>query len=360
MPPHDILRSDTLVREAELKQNCKRRIHPRGSSMTEGRTVRELDLDAFLATDFQGRIRLTNQVLDVRLWSHQQALIWTEVLDDLAARGKRSSPAGRRLMLELIALAPDSEAAEQAYHSWIGDEDRQASPAPTIVYLIVSCHKEPYKSKATAHYQELSVYLQPIFILVGDASAPEAVFDARFLTVPAPDNYEGLVWKVLEGLVAVRRKFGRVGVLKIDDDTRFIAPPRSDQIAELIAATQYAGAVAGDINFDRCWHVGKREHLGDEPYRRRFRGNWAAGPLYYLGPEAVDLLVREYLFYPGEFDGEVFGFEDKVIADVLRAHRLQLAPKHLSHIFGIAGPFDGAFGDQQPMPAPLKTIQREI
>ena len=330
--------------------------------MTEGRTVRQLYLDAFLATDFQGRIRLTNQVHGVRLWSDQQALIWTEVLDDLTARGRRASPAGRRLMLELIALAPDSEAAEQAYHSWIGDEDRQASAAPpTIVYLIVSCRKEPYKSKATAHYQELSVYLQPIFIVVGDANAREAVFDARFLTVPAPDNYEGLVWKVLEGLVAVRRKFGRVGVLKIDDDTRFIAPPRGDQITELIAATQYAGAIAGAINcFDRCWHVGKREHLGDEPYRRRFRGNWAAGPLYYLGPEAVELLVREYLFYPGQFDGEVFGFEDKAIGDVLRAHGLQPTHRDLSPIFGIAGPFDGAFGEQPPALAPLKITQRQI
>ena len=37
---------------------------------------------------------------------------------------------------------------------------------------------------------------------------------------------------------------------------------------------------------------GKRERFGDEPYRRRFRGSWAAGPLYYLGSQAVELLVR--------------------------------------------------------------------
>jgi hypothetical protein len=330
--------------------------------MSDGRMVRHLDLDAFLAVGFEGRIQLTNQVHGVRLWSHQLASIWIEVLDALAARGNRSSLAGRRLMGELMALAPHSEAAEQAYQSWIGDTDRPASPAsPRIVYLIVSCHKEPYKSKSAAHYQELSAYLQPISILVGDESVADAVFDGRFLTVPAPDNYEGLVWKVLEGLVAIRRKFGRVSVLKIDDDTRFMAPPKHDQIVELIiSATQYAGAIAGDINFDRCWHVGKREHLGDEPYRRRYRGNWAAGPLYYLGPKAVELLVREYLFYPGEFDGEVFGFEDKAIGDVLRAHGLQPTRTDLSPIFGIAGPFDGAFGEQPPALAPLKITQREI
>jgi hypothetical protein len=317
--------------------------------------VSQLDLEVFLAADFEGRIRLTNQAHGVRLWSHQLALIWAEVLDDLAAKGKRDSPAGRRLMSELIALAPDSEAAERAYHAWIGDNDRSTAPAPpAIVYLIVSCHKEQYKAKAIAHYRQLSVHLKPIFILVGDQSAADAVFDAPFLTVPAPDNYEGLTRKVLEGLVAVRRKFGRVAVLKIDDDTQLITPPRRDQIAELIATTQYAGAIAGDINFDRCWHVGKRERLGDEPYRRRFRGDWTAGPLYYLGPEAVELLVREYLFYPGEFDGEVFGFEDKAIGDVLRARGLQPTRRDLLPIFGIAGPFDGAFGDQPPALAPLK------
>jgi hypothetical protein len=323
--------------------------------------VSELDLETFLAADFEGRIRLTNQAHGVRLWSHQLALIWTEVLDYLAARGKRGSLAARRLMWELMALAPDSESAQQAYHTWIGDNDRPVSPAPpAIVYLIVSCHKEQFKSKATALYQELSAYLQPIFILVGDESATKAISDTRFMTVPAPDNYEGLVWKVLEGLVAVRRKFGRVGILKIDDDNRFVSPPQRDQIAELTATMQYAGSIAGGINFDRCWHVGKRERLGDEPYRRRFRGDWAAGPLYYLGPEAVELLVREYLFYPGEFDGEVFGFEDKAIGDVLRARGVQPTPKDLSPIFGIAGPFGGAFGDQPPQLAPPKLNQPEF
>lgn len=323
-------------------------------------TQRQLDLDAFLATDFEGRIRLANQAHGARLWSHQLASIWSEVLGNLTAGGRRGSLAERRLMCELIALAPDSEAAERAYHAWIGDDDRPDSfTQPPIIYLIVSCHKEPYKAKAIAHYRELSTHLQPLFILVGDESATEVVFDQKLLTVPAPDNYEGLVWKVLEGLVAVRQKFGRVSVLKIDDDTRFVAPPQRDQIAELIASTQYAGAIVGDSNFNRCWHVGKRERLGDDPYRRRFRGSWAAGPLYYLGPQAVELLVREYLFYPGEFDGEVFGFEDKVIGDVLGFHGLQPSRRDLSRIFGIAGPFDGSFGDHPPVLGPLKITAKK-
>jgi hypothetical protein len=319
-------------------------------------TQRQLAFDAFLATDFEGRIRLANQAHGAaRLWSHQLASIWTEVLEDLAAKGKRGTRAERQLMQELIALAPDSDAAERAYQAWIGDNDRPSSFAPpAIIYLIVSCHKKRYQAKAIAHCRELSAYLQPIFILVGDENATESVFDAGFLTVPASDNYEGLVWKVLEGLVAVRRKFGQVGVLKIDDDTRFIAPPQREEIAQLIASTQYAGHVIGDKNFDRCWHVGKREHFGDEPYRRRFRGRWAAGPLYYLGPQAVELLVREYLFYRGEFDGEVFGFEDKAIGDALGSHGLHPTGKDLSRIFGISGPFGGSFGDQPPIFQPQR------
>jgi len=279
--------------------------------------------------------------------------MWTHVLDNLPAEGQRDSPGRSRLLRELMALAPHSEAAEQAYQVWIGDNDRSSSLVPPpIVHLIVSCNKHEYKSKASTRYSELSPYLKPIFILVGDESVTDAAFDAGILTVSASDHYEGLIGKVLEGLIAVRRKFGRVGVLKIDDDACFIAPPRHDQIVQLIAATQYAGVVIGDNNFDRCWHVGKCASFSDEPYRRRYRGSWAAGPLYYLGPEAVELLVREYLFYPGEFDGEIF--EDKAIADILGYHGLKPTSRDLSSIFGIAGPFEGSFGDQPSALGPLK------
>jgi hypothetical protein len=316
----------------------------------------QIELDAFLAAGFEGRIRLANQAHGARLWSHQLASVWSEVLGDLAAKGKRASCEGRQLMRELIALAPDSDAAEQAYQDWIGDNDRLASFAPPpIIYLIISCQKPQFAAKAIGLHRELSAHLQPIFILVGNEDATVSIFDAGQLTVPACDHYEGLVWKVLEGLVAVRRRFGKVGVLKIDDDTRLTAPPDTEGISELIASTQYAGHVVGDKNFDRCWHVGKRERFGDEPYRRRFRGRWAAGSLYYLGPQAVELLVREYLFYPGEFDGEIFGLEDKAVGDVLGSHGLYPTRKDLSRIFGISGPFDGSFGADPP-PSAAKTL----
>ncbi len=307
----------------------------------------QLDLDAFLAADFAGRIELVNRTRGVRLWSPQLAEVWAVITARLEAAGRLDQAAGRQLIRELIALAPDSPAAEEGFRRWIGDDGRDAAPAaPEIVHLIVSCEK--YKEKAMALYGTLALHLLPTYVLLGGGKAPEAVFEGPFLTVSAPDSYEALTEKILEGLLAVRRRFGRVGVLKIDDDSVFVGPPQPERIAALIASTQYAGFTVGGNDFDRCWHAGKCEHRSDEPYRRRFRGRWAAGPLYYLGPQAVDVLVREYVFFPGEFDGENTGLEDKAVADALRAHGLEPTGRDLSPVFGIAGPFSGSFGDAPP------------
>jgi hypothetical protein len=300
----------------------------------------QLDLAAFLAADFPGRIRLTNRARATRLWSPQLAEVWIDVLSCLSATGQDNTPLGRQLTRELIALAPDTQAAERRYRHWIGDEGRRASQAPDgIVHLVVSCEKN--RSKAIAHCEKLSEHLRPIYVLLGGGGgggAAEATFDGPFLMVPAEDNYENLLWKILESLVAVRRRFGPVGVLKIDDDTRSAAVPQQDRIAELVATTQYAGFVVGRADFDRCWHVGKCERRSDEPYQRRFRGAWAGGPLYYLGPKAVEALVREYLFFPGEFEGELF--EDKAIGDVLRAHGIAPTEFDLQQAFGIDVPYE--------------------
>jgi SAM-dependent methyltransferase len=91
--------------------------------------------------------------------------------------------------------------------------------------------------------------------------------------------------------------------------------------------------MVGAENFDRCWHVGKCEHLKDQPYGRRFRASWAGGRLYYLGPQAVETLVREYLFFPGELDGEIF--EDKAVGDVLARYGIKGLDTDLPGIFGI-------------------------
>lgn len=293
----------------------------------------EIDLDRFLAADFAGRIALANKARGARLWSKQLAEVWSAAAARLEETGVPDRSAGQVLLREMIALAPDDPAALQAFRRWIGDDARNgASATVSIVHLIVSCEK--YKTRAMALHARLAERLQPCLILLGGGDGPDAVFDEPFVIVPAADNYESLTPKVLEGLVAVRRRFGPVGVLKIDDDTLVAGPPRPDRIAALAAATQYAGQIAGGAEFDRCWHAGKCEQRSDEPYRGRYHGTWAGGPLYYLGPQAVELLVREYVFFPGEFDGHLY--EDKAVADALRHHRILPEEIALGDVFGLA------------------------
>jgi len=264
---------------------------------SEGSEAVEFDIDVFLAVDFDGRIRLVNETSGERLWSFQLAEVWADVLDYLKRSSAPMPSLQRQLMRELIALAPDTEMAETAWRTWIDDVDRAALPTPpSIVHLMLSCEK--YKAKAILHYESLAAQFLPIYILLGDPTLSEAVFDGPFLKVPAADNYESLTWKILEGLIAVRRRFGRVGVLKLDDDTILSGPQKPDQIVECVTRSQYAGYLAGGPDLDRCWHAGKCEQVGDSPYRRRFRGLWVGGRLYYLGPDAVDCLVREALFFP--------------------------------------------------------------
>jgi peptidoglycan/xylan/chitin deacetylase (PgdA/CDA1 family) len=292
----------------------------------------DLDFVEFLATDFGGRVRFLNSICGKKLWSHQLAEFWNNAIVALDGTDLAGGSEQRRLERELMLLAPESSFADSAYHRWIGD-DRARESGPGIVYLVISCEK--YRSRALQLHQQLTKGLQPAFVVLGTESAEEALCDDRYLTVPAPDNYESLTIKVLESLVAVRRKFGAVSVVKIDDDSRYIGPPDHAKIAELVASTDYAGwIIAGDTRFfDRCWHAGKCEVLDDEPYRKRFRGEWIGGPAYYLGPTAVEHLVRDYLSYPGEFYGEIF--EDKAIGDTLRAHGITMHRTDLPTMLGL-------------------------
>jgi hypothetical protein len=65
----------------------------------------------------------------------------------------------------------------------------------------VSCEK--YKQRALPLYDKIVSPLNPAFIVLGDENIGEAVFSRPFLTVPAPDNYEGVTDKFLEALIAV-------------------------------------------------------------------------------------------------------------------------------------------------------------
>jgi hypothetical protein len=71
--------------------------------------------------------------------------------------------------------------------------------------------------------------------------------------------------------------------------------------------------------------------------------------LYYIGPSAVEFLVRDYTSFPGEFAGEIF--EDKMVGDLLREHQIIPSEPRLPEVFGIDFP-EGGFG-RPPALTPL-------
>jgi SAM-dependent methyltransferase len=297
-----------------------------------------LNADDFLRSDFEGRVQLVNQAYGATLWSSQLAPVWRDIILKLEHEGPQHSTV-TRLTRELLVLAPDSAAAEEAYRHWMRDDGRRGSiPDPPIVYLIISCEK--YKQRALPVYEKIFPRLSPTFIVLGDETINEAVFSGRFLIVPAPDNYEGLPKKILESFLAVRREFGKVGALKIDDDDDVFGEPDYIKIRELVSSADYAGRTVGNPELDRRFHIGKSEYLR-EPYSKRYRARWAKGALYYLGPRAIDILVRDYMSFPGEFAGEIW--EDKMVGDFLHVHQISLTEARLPEIFGVDYPADGWF-----------------
>jgi hypothetical protein len=83
---------------------------------------------------------------------------------------------------------------------------------------------------------------------------------------------------------------------------------------------------------DRCWHIGKCRDRDMTPYRGRYRGSYAAGASYYLGPIAIDTLVKDYFRYRDEFNIELF--EDKAIGSILRQNGIE---PHSADIAGLLG-----------------------
>jgi hypothetical protein len=295
--------------------------------------VPQLDARTFLESDFAGRIRLANHACGQRLWSSQLAEIWAGAISQAIALTPDDSRTIQDLLREAMILGAELDVAERSYRLFVDSRRAQeVSNSAKIVYLIISCRK--YLDRATALLSHLASTLKPAFVVIGDERLRDTSWKDEFLTVPASDGYEGLPRKVLETLLAVRRAFGRVAVLKLDDDARMIGPPNVEAVDNLVATVEYAGIPVGHGPFDRCWHVGKCEHRGDLPYGKRLRGPWAAGGIYFLGPQALDCVVRDYLFFPDETLGEMF--EDKLVGDILRAHSIPFTPAvDLAPMFGI-------------------------
>ena len=296
-----------------------------------------IDAERFCASDFAGRIALANAAFGGRLWSPQLARLWFRAIAAFRPDPGRAACV-RRLIREFIALAPYSAAAETAYARLLESGRLPAAhPAPGAVHLIISCEKN--RAKAARLQAALSESLSPLLVVVGQSGREEAAIVGNDLIVPAPDSYEGLAKKVMEAFLAVRTMFGRVPVLKVDDDARVVGAPDPARIARFLATAEYAGTPVGAANFDRCWHVGKCEPALGVPDRTRFHAPWASGPVYFLGRKALDCVVKEYVFYPGEIGnfgpGRFMGFEDKIVGDILHRNGVALAAEDLAQIFGL-------------------------
>jgi hypothetical protein len=288
-----------------------------------------VDIELFLSKDFVGRITFVRERHKTAMRSAELARVWSCLLFYLVSRNAPPStlvPLARQTIL-LNPSSPDVDRAnELLFPACEASQD-------TVAHMIISC--EPRIHKALELRDRLLDRKHPIVVIVGREGAHPDAFEDGVMAVDAPDTYEGLPKKVMEALFAVRRRFGALPVLKIDDDCTVEGTPDHAGIMAFLLEHQFAGELVGDELFDRCWHFGKCSNpIFNEPYEKSFLGPWPRGTLYYLGHRAIDILVRNYLRYPGIVGGEMF--EDKLVSDLLRSYGISPAHVDLAPIFGLA------------------------
>jgi hypothetical protein len=294
---------------------------------------KSVDIEDFLSRDFAGRVAYIRDRLSTAMRSAELAQVWSHLLGHLVTTNAPPSmlvPLARQTIV-LSPTAPDVDHICELLFPL-------ATPAHnTVVHLVISC--VPRIHKALELRDQLLDRKNPVVVVVGREGACPDVFEDGVMALDVPDTYEALPKKVLEALFAVRRYFGALPVLKIDDDCTVRGTPNQAGTAALLNEHQFAGELVGDEWFDRCWHFGKcSSPVFNTPYEKPFVGAWPDGPLYYLGPRAVEVLVRTYVRYPGIIEGEMF--EDKLVADLLRSHGISPAHVDLAPIFGLAGNYE--------------------
>jgi hypothetical protein len=291
---------------------------------------KSVDIEEFLSRDFGGRIALVREPHKTPMRSVELARVWWHLLDSLIAKNAAPSilvPLAR----QTIVLNPCSPDVRRAYDVLFPARE---TPLHTVVHMIISCGPRIHEA-LKLRSQLLNRKGHSIVVIVGRLGTRPDTFEDGIMSVDAPDTYEELPKKVMEALVAVRRRFGAVPVLKIDDDCAVVGMPNYSEIMTFMAEHQFAGELTGNELFDRCWHVGKcSSPIFNEPYAKPFLGSWPRGTLYYLSNQAVDLLVRSYISNPGIIKGEMF--EDKMVSDLLRSHGILPTHVDFGPIFGLA------------------------
>lgn len=285
-------------------------------------------LDRWCRTDsMPERLSIINGLAGRRLSSGAAAEVWMHLMGKVEG----STPADQvALMLrQFLMLAPEHPKAGALFDLLMNGPSATArSPQLEIVFMITSCRR--YLSRAQSLRNEMQARGAVATIVVGDPAVATARDEGAVVTLPVADSYEALPTKVLEGLSFLRRRHGPLTCLvKLDDDMAF--SPRFDPAALAMAARHrdYVGQPIGPLDCDRCWHQGKTS-TPLPVYSRRSEAHFAKGAMYVLGPRAVEHLVREWIFFPGEFAG--FLYEDRAIGAMLQRAGIVVAPMSLTEM----------------------------
>lgn len=279
-------------------------------------------------TSFEERLVAINGLAKKRLASPMAAEVWLHLMSKATAL---VSPEELELMLrQFILLAPEHGKANVMFDMLMNSQPAGVAQ-PELVFMITSC--ERYMPQARRVLADLQARGAQACIVVGDPTLSVAKDEGTLVKLPISDTYEALLSKVLEGLTFLRRRHGRgVSVVKIDDDMHLNERLDLETLAHTARTMDYAGHPIGDHAPDRCWHLGKTS-VPTPIFTRRHHGRFAYGPMYLLGPRAIEHLVREWVFYPDEFAGHVY--EDRGVGDTLRKAGIEVKPVSFTDMGGI-------------------------
>ena len=207
------------------------------------------------------------------------------------------------------------------------------------VMLHTSCHPRIQASQETiaSFAGEGECYHHIILLGTPEASGAQQAglsfsYDGCFLTVPEPDNYEGLHQKLFYAYMLLDLLTAPEMVVKIDDNillkdgARFAAC--LDRVAQKAAA--YAGRRVGTRRHQDQWHGWHLSKCADplveaRGYQYPLPRDYAAGGYgYVLNPEGLAACGYMYLAMKEFFAMRAVGLEDACVGHAIYAQRLEL------------------------------------
>lgn len=206
------------------------------------------------------------------------------------------------------------------------------------VILHTSCLPRLAQARASQRSFAALPELQHI-LLVGDPAArPEAEMALEFsyrdglLTVPAPDNYEGLHRKLFYAFMLLDLLASPAVLVKIDDNLHLGDAAAFSAVLDRLqhSGAAYAGWPVGAVAHSRQWHGWHLEKCDDPLIERRgyqypLPQRYAAGGYgYVLGPQGLAACSTMYLSMKEFFSMRAIGLEDAFVGHAAQAEKLAL------------------------------------